>query len=191
VHPAQVEDVADALAFVRVHATEWGGDPEALFLIGHSAGAQLVAQVVADPSMLSVRKVPRSAIRGLIAVDTQLYDIPAALSHARVEAPLREIVEMMYGKSHDAWRTASPITHLSTGRRWPPLLLFHGAADDSPSAIASKRFADAWRAARGIAELEPAREKDHPGLGRDIGNVNDWITESVMRFLTRHARPVR
>jgi acetyl esterase/lipase len=188
VHPTQTQDLAAAVGFVQAHAGEWGGDRDALFLIGHSAGAQLVAQLVTDASFLAAQDVPFAAIRGVISVDTQLFDIPAALSHPRVEWPLREIVAMIYGSSPTVWQAASPITHLSAARRWPPILLFHAAEMDSPSAMAAKRFADAWRVAGGEAELEPAREKDHPHLGRDIGNPGDWITESVMRFLTRNAR---
>jgi acetyl esterase/lipase len=187
VHPAQTHDVADAVAFVRAHAAEWGGDPDALFLIGHSAGAQLVAQIVTDPAFLDAREVPRAAIRGVISVDTQLFDIPAALAHSKVEAPLREIVAMMYGKSPAEWRAASPITHLTAARHWPPLLLFHSTEPASPSAVAANHFAAAWRAAGGKAELQPAREKDHPSLGRDIGNADDWITDIVMRFLSENS----
>ena len=44
-HPANVNDVARALAWVHDHATDYGGDPDRLFLMGHSAGAHLAALV--------------------------------------------------------------------------------------------------------------------------------------------------
>ncbi len=188
-HPTQTEDIADAVAFVRKHAADWGGDPDAIFLVGHSAGAQIVVQLVSDGSFLARRHVPIASIRGVISADTQMLDLPAALENAREEAPLREIVEMVYGKTRDRWLAASPIAHLSKGGHWPPLLLFHSGSEQSPSATAARKFADAWRAAGGQAEVQSSREKDHPSLGRDIGKPGDWITETVMQFFTRNAAP--
>src|SRR5579859_3902132 len=38
-YPAFLRDSALAVAFAKRHASDWGGDPHRLFLIGHSAGA--------------------------------------------------------------------------------------------------------------------------------------------------------
>src|SRR5262249_28651835 len=37
------EDVAKAIRWVHDHAKDYGGDPDTLFVMGHSAGAQLAA----------------------------------------------------------------------------------------------------------------------------------------------------
>ena len=44
----QVADVRDAIAWVRVHAAEYGADPGTLFLAGSSAGANLAIRAVCD-----------------------------------------------------------------------------------------------------------------------------------------------
>jgi acetyl esterase/lipase len=44
----QVADVRDAIAWVRVHAAEFGADPDTLFLAGSSAGANLAFRAVCD-----------------------------------------------------------------------------------------------------------------------------------------------
>ena len=38
IHPAHILDVAHAYKYVTDHAEEWGGDPNCIFLAGHSAG---------------------------------------------------------------------------------------------------------------------------------------------------------
>ncbi len=43
-------DVARALAAVQARAGEWGGDASRVVLMGHSAGAHLVALLSADPT---------------------------------------------------------------------------------------------------------------------------------------------
>ncbi len=45
--PAGAEDLKSAIAWVRAHAAEYGGDPDRIVLFGHSAGANHVADYVA------------------------------------------------------------------------------------------------------------------------------------------------
>jgi triacylglycerol lipase len=47
-YPVAQEDIAEAIAWVRENAAEYGGDPNNVFLIGHSAGATHVATYVMD-----------------------------------------------------------------------------------------------------------------------------------------------
>ena len=51
-HPAHVQDVAAALAFLKRSASHYGYDANRLYLIGHSSGATLAAQLVLDPTYL-------------------------------------------------------------------------------------------------------------------------------------------
>jgi arylformamidase len=187
-HPVPTRDVAAAVAYVRKHAAEWGGDPDGIFLIGHSAGAQLVIQLVTDAPLLAEFGVPTAAIRGAVMVDTALYDIPFAMPFTDSDGLQQEIVEMTYGKSPTQWAAASPSQRIARGRVLPPLLLFHAAEPASVSYQATQRFAERVREAGGTVLVEGAREKDHSHLGRDIGNDGDWITGVVMDFLRRQAR---
>ena len=50
--PKFVEDAARAVRFARDHATQWGGDPARLVLMGHSAGAYIAAILSFDPQWL-------------------------------------------------------------------------------------------------------------------------------------------
>ena len=187
-HPVPTRDVAAAVAYVRKHATAWGGDPDRIFLIGHSAGAQLVIELVTDAPLLAEFKVPAVALRGAVMVDTTLYDIPFAVPFPDSDGLQQEIVEMSYGRSPSDWAAASPINRIARGRALPPLLLFHAAEPASLSYQATRRFAARVKAAGGTVVVEGAREKDHSHLGRDIGNEGDWITGVVMDFLGSSAR---
>jgi len=62
VHPAHVEDVAAGIAWVHNHIAEYGGDPTRVFLLGHSAGAHLVALVATTPDYLQAHQLsPKTA----------------------------------------------------------------------------------------------------------------------------------
>jgi acetyl esterase/lipase len=45
--PSGIEDLAQAVAWLKAHAAEYGGDPDKIFLWGHSAGAAHVGDYVA------------------------------------------------------------------------------------------------------------------------------------------------
>ena len=50
--PMFVEDAARAVRFARQRSPQWGGDPERLVLMGHSAGAYIAAMLSFDPRWL-------------------------------------------------------------------------------------------------------------------------------------------
>ncbi|MFM7067317.1 MAG: alpha/beta hydrolase [Gammaproteobacteria bacterium] len=66
--PDSAHDVAAAVAFVRAHAAEWGGDPSRLTLMGHSAGAHLAALVTYDGRYLARHGLEPALIQGFVGL---------------------------------------------------------------------------------------------------------------------------
>lgn len=66
--PTFLEDSAKAVAFVRAEAGRHGGDPNRLFLMGHSAGAYNAAMLALDERLLAAEGVPPSAISGMVGL---------------------------------------------------------------------------------------------------------------------------
>lgn len=103
--PAYIEDGAAAFAWVHRHIAEHGGDPRAVFIGGHSAGAYLALMVALDRSYLAKHHLGDAAVAGIVAVagqtlthytirlerglpkDTIIADAAAPLHHARKDAP--------------------------------------------------------------------------------------------------------
>jgi hypothetical protein len=113
-----VSDVGAAIAFVHAHAREWGGDPARLGLIGHSAGAHLVALAATDGRFIG-DAAARAAVRCVFANDTEAFDIPAALDG---EASRQlDLYTNAFGDDALVWADASPIQHIDA--RTPPMLL--------------------------------------------------------------------
>lgn len=75
-HPDQVKDVAAAVRWARDNCGRHGGNPEQLFLLGHSAGGHLVSLLTTDESRLKAVDLRTADIRGVIAV-SGVYRIPA------------------------------------------------------------------------------------------------------------------
>lgn len=66
--PGFVEDNAAALSWARENAESYGGDPDRIFLAGHSAGAYNAVLLALDERRLRAVDVPPDAIAGVIAI---------------------------------------------------------------------------------------------------------------------------
>src|SRR5262245_55807887 len=77
------EDVAQAIRWTHDHAAKHGGDPKRLFVMGHSAGAQLAALVCTDERYLKAEKLSFAVIKGCVPVDGDTYDLPMRFETVR------------------------------------------------------------------------------------------------------------
>ncbi|GMA17522.1 alpha/beta hydrolase [Deinococcus metallilatus] len=67
-YPTYVQDTAAALKWLRDHAKSFGGNPDDLFVVGHSAGAFNAVEAVDNERWLREAGVPISAVRGVIGI---------------------------------------------------------------------------------------------------------------------------
>ncbi len=64
--PAYIEDAAAAVAWVLNHISEFGGDPNLVFVSGHSAGGYLTSMVGLDKRWLQQHGIDANQIAGLV-----------------------------------------------------------------------------------------------------------------------------
>ncbi|WP_448543263.1 alpha/beta hydrolase [Roseiflexus sp.] len=76
--PDHFMDVAAAVAWVHEHIDEYGGDPSRIALLGHSAGADIVANVGVNPTYLQTYGLNLNALTCLAPLDTEGFDKVAA-----------------------------------------------------------------------------------------------------------------
>lgn len=77
-YPDHYDDVASAVAWVHAHIADYGGNPSRIALFGHSAGADIVANVAVNPTYLQRQGLGLSAIRCAGPLDTEGFDKVAA-----------------------------------------------------------------------------------------------------------------
>ncbi len=120
----QVDDVARAVAWVRANATAHGGDPRSLFLMGHSAGAQLAAYVALDRRPLEKLGLSPDMICGVVPVSGAGYDLADGETYELGAERAWYEDRFRAGDPGDAWlREASAITYVRPDA--PPFLLVH------------------------------------------------------------------
>jgi acetyl esterase/lipase len=72
-YPAYIDDAAAATAWVLASIARHGGDPDRVFLAGHSAGGYLVLMLGMDPTYLQGYGVSLDRIRGIIPIGAQTF----------------------------------------------------------------------------------------------------------------------
>jgi acetyl esterase/lipase len=135
--PAALEDVRQALDYLKENAGNLGVDPERLVLLGRSAGAQL--------ALLEAYAGGNESIRGVISFYGPT-DLPYAYAHpadprvANVPRLLEDYLGGSPDEREEAYREASPINFASP--RSPATLLVHGSRDEMVQFVQSERLAD-------------------------------------------------
>lgn len=170
-HPVHAQDVARAIAWVKAHAAEHGGDPTRVALMGHSAGAHLVSLVATSQEFLGAHGLGPSAVNCTAALDTEGYDIPSTMASA---GPVqRALYENAFGTEPATWTAASPLTHVKAGAGIGPFLLARrGSADRQ--AVAN-RFRDALTAAAVPVTVVDASTYDHDGVNDAAGKPGETV----------------
>jgi len=143
--PAFVEDGAEAVRWVRENVADYGGDPEQIVLMGHSAGAHIAAMLANDPQWLGA---DRAALRGLVGLAGP-YDFAPLDTAATIEA---------FGEWPRVEET-QPITYVGAGA--PPALLLTGADDTTVKPRNSRALSAALTAAGVSAQMVTYPGVDH------------------------------
>jgi len=184
--PAWPEDVAAAIAWVHEHIAEYGGDPDQLCLMGHSAGAHLVALVATDETYLAAHGLSLSDISAVTPLDTQAYDL-AALAERR-GGTMSRLYRVAFTDDPALWIAASPITHVAPDKHIPPMIICYSGGMSSKRlsdgrAEPALQFAAALEEAGTTAQVVAATEKTHAQVNRQFGVDGDHVAEAVFAFL--------
>jgi acetyl esterase/lipase len=168
-YPAFIHDGAQAFRFVRESIERHGGDPERIFLSGHSAGAYIAAMLACDPAYL---ESDAAAIRGVIGIAGP-YDF----------LPLYDpvLIDIFGG---DRVMTTQPIKYARN--KTPPMLLAHGSADTTVGAGNSRRMAKRLREAGNSFELIEYKGSSHLGIILSLAHGfrgGTTLRDDMLRFI--------
>lgn len=183
-----IGDVAKAMGWVHREIAAHGGDPKRIFVMGHSAGAQLAALLCIDERYLSAEGVPFADLRGCVPVDGDTYDLPAIIMTAEYRQTLHGLPlpefghRVKFGNDPKKHIDFSCVTHVGKGKEIPPFLILH--VGDHPDVSAqAKRLGNALREADVPVTVFGASETTHRKLNENLGTHEDTATKELLRFL--------
>ena len=175
----QAEDIASAIAWLRAHAAANGLDPDRIVLMGHSAGAHLVALVGTDPRYLKAAGVPMSAVKGVVLLDGAGYDVPTQVT-ARGNL-VQPMYDAAFGKDVARQRALSPTFHAAAPNVANWLILPIERRVDSQAQ--SKGLAAGLSRAGASTLVVSVPGESHGSLNKGLGDAGDFATGEVDRFL--------
>lgn len=149
VFPEFVHDGAEAVSWAMANAEQYGGDPQSVFLMGHSAGAQIAALLHYDERYLSCSAAAH-APAGLIGLSGPYDFLPLKSATLRAVFP-------------EPFRADSQPVNFSHGNAAPALLL-HGNKDVTVHMKNSKRLAQRVSSQGGTAQTIVYEGRGHAGL---------------------------
>jgi acetyl esterase/lipase len=174
-YPVFVQDGAEAFRFVHDNIAKYGGDPNRLFLAGHSAGAYIAVMLASDLHYLKDAHADPAWLRGVIGIAGP-YDFLPLTDPALIDT---------FGGANV--RQTQPIDHID-GKR-APMLLAHGTGDDTVGVGNSRRMAKRLK-----SFASPYDEIEYPGVGH-IGIIlslapglrdNTTLREDIAKFVFAH-----
>lgn len=115
-YPDFITDVALAIKWAHLHGTEFGGNGDKIFAVGHSAGAYNITQAVLDPHYFKDAGIDPNVLKGIATLAGPFDFLP-------LDSP---ITIETFGKVQDLEAT-QPITYARADV--PPFLFLHGTAD--------------------------------------------------------------
>ncbi len=117
-HPENVRDVASAIAWLHKNIAKLGGDPNRIFLMGHSAGSHLAALVATDERYLAAHGLHRNQLAGVISLDGSAFDIPDRIKNGSEK--IAENCRLAFGESLEVQVDGSPFTMSEADLHCPP-----------------------------------------------------------------------
>ena len=179
----QAHDIAAALALLKSRAGSLGFDPRRIALVGHSAGAHLVALIGTDPTYLRGAGLSFADIDGIVPLDGAAYDVPAQLEDGpRV---MRRTYRQAFGTDPARQARLSPTVQAGAPNA-AEFLILHVQREDGIRQSAA--LADALTAGGSKAEVRGFSGtglRGHAAINRQMGDPDYPATAVLDDFLER------
>jgi acetyl esterase/lipase len=177
----QAADVSAAFAWLRGHAAQLGIDATRIVLMGHSAGAHLVALVGTDPQYLATAGLSSSVLLGVIALDGACYDVARQIADSG--RLMRATYVEAFGSDPVRQRALSPALQAGLFKP-PPFLILHidRADGKAQSEALAKALVQTGTAAQ-VDGVPGTGLRGHMEINRSLGHadyaatalVDDWL----------------
>ncbi len=175
-HPAHILDAAAVFAWVTRNIDRYGGNPERIYVSGHSAGGYLALLLSLDPSYLHAYGLELSSIRATLAISPFTF----------VEEVAKVRSKSVWGTDPDLWMKASVTPYIGADK--PPILMVYADGDDDwrkkQNEALKNRLQEAGHQAVESAEVP---DRDHGSVTRGMNEPDDQTARHMLDFMKKHA----
>lgn len=167
----QVRDVARALASAQSKAASWGADPKQFVLMGHSAGAHLIALLSSSASY-----GPQAGTQpwlGAVLLDSAALDVAPLMKERHPK-----LYDAAFGTDPDFWKATSPLQQLQASAK-PMLAVCSTRRDDS---CAQAKAFSAHASTLGVRVQVSGQDMSHGDINKELGTAGAY-TQGVEQFM--------
>jgi acetyl esterase/lipase len=178
----QVDDVAHAVAWVHDNIASYGGNPERIFVSGHSAGAQLATWVALDRKPLERLGAANPELCGLIPVSGAALDLTDQETYRLGASPAYFERRFRDGEEDRDWkREASPVF---AARADAPETLILYATGEPEDLKRQSVVLDVWiRAAGANSRIVEVPGEDHYRIIITLSRPDKTSAPAMLEFI--------
>jgi len=177
--PAFLQDTAQTLRWTHENIADYGGAPDKIVVMGHSAGAYNAAMLALDPQLMQSVGGSRDWIKGMVGLAGPYDFLPLK------DADLRDIFA-----AANPLEISQPIAVVDGNN--PPLFLLHGQDDQSVKVKNTINLSAKVRQAGGSVETLIYPEMSHvwivATLAAPLRSQSD-VLQRVSEFIRRVTEP--
>jgi len=131
------KEIAAAIQFTKANAKKYHGDPDKIFISGHSAGGQLASSAVMNPKY----GISEKTISGIILIDAAGIDMKNYLE--KYPPTSADNYDVTWSKDPEKWKQASSIYFIN--EKTPPFLIYVGEKTYPSIKVANENFVKALK----------------------------------------------
>ncbi len=131
-YDVMAREIAAAVVWTKENIANYGGNPDNIYLTGHSAGAHLVALIGTNPKYLE----DNSIIKGIILNDAAGLDMKYYLENN--PPTTKDDYLATWGNDHELWKDAAPIYFIDA--KTPKFMIYLGEKTYESIKIGTARF---------------------------------------------------
>lgn len=179
----QVADVRAAVQWAADSIAAYGDRPDALFLMGHSAGTHLSSHVAFTADSALQRR-----LRGVIAVSGAALDLVDPLTYELGEDPVFYERRFRGSDRGEGWRVeASAISQLAGDA--PPFLVLHAGGEKPGLKRQSQLLVEALRRHGTPCSLVVVPGQSHSRIVLTLSRPDRTAAPAIERFVRAHTPP--
>lgn len=171
-YDTMAKEVAAAIKWTYKNIEKHNGDPQQIFLMGHSAGGHLIALASTNPKYLENSKM----IKGVVLNDAAGLDM---YSYLKQSPPTQNHnFKVTWTENEANWKEASPIYYLSENT--PPFLIYLGSKTFPSIINQNEGFVQKLKQYQPNIEINLIEKKHVPMMRQFISPWNKCYEEIIL-----------